>query len=85
MKKCLKIVANSSELLFYCHDCIPNILKKLYCNNWCCRGGTPSPFEIQKFNVIFNIPQKMINFRGYSLIPINIMINLESMHLIYPH
>ena len=30
MKKCLKMVPNSSEFLFYSHDCMLNIL-----NNFC--------------------------------------------------
>ena len=30
MKKCVKMMANSSELLFYCHDCMSDIL-----NNFC--------------------------------------------------
>ena len=88
MKKCLKMAANSSELLFYCHDCVPNILTILYYNQWCCRGWTPSPFEFQKVNIIFKMilqTKKTINFRGYSLIHISIVVNLESMRLIYPH
>ena len=59
MKKCLKMVANNSELLFYFHDCMLNIL-----NNFCIitngavmgRRRPPLNYEV---NVIFNmIPHK---------------------------
>ena len=77
MKKCLKMVPNFSEFLFYSHDCMLNIL-----SNFC----IITIGVYINVNVIFNIiPQKLIKFRGYSLIHINEMINLKSMRLIYLH
>ena len=78
MKKCLKMVPNLSEFLFYSHDCMLNIL-----NNYC----IITIGVYIKVNVIFNmIPQKIDKkFRGCSLININEIINLKSMRLIYLH
>ena len=76
MKKCLKTVANSSKFLLF-----PKYSKQyLYNNQRCLSWGGVS------WGVIINmIPQKKINFTGYSLVHINIMINLESMRLIDHH
>ena len=52
MKKCLKMVPNFSEFLFYSHDCMLNIL-----NNFCI---ITIDVEYVKDNVIFNmIPQNI--------------------------
>ena len=37
------------------------------------------------FSIWYHKQKKKINFRGYSLIHINIIINLEAMRLIYRH
>ena len=51
MKKCLKMVPNFSESLFYSHDCMLNIL------NNCCIITIGVYIKV---NVIFNmIPQKI--------------------------
>ena len=78
MKKCLKMVPDFSEFLFYSHDYMLNIL-----NNFCIIAiGV-----YIKVNVIFNmIPQKIDQIqRLFTIIHINEMINLKSMRLIYPH
>ena len=58
------------------------ILKKqfLFYNQWCCRGGRRPPlnFESQCY-FQYDTTKTVINFRGYSLIHINIMSNLDSM------
>ena len=67
------MAANSSEFLFYCHDCMPSILNN-FCvtyNQWCCRGGRRPllNFESQCY-FQYDTTKKVINFRGYSLIHI---------------
>ena len=68
MRKCLKMVDNSSELLFYCHDCMPNILINFsIITGWVVVGGR-NPllnFKIQCY-FHYDTTKKVINFRGYS-------------------
>ena len=78
MKKCLKMVPNFSEFLFYSHDCMLNIL-----NNFCIM--TIGVDYKNQCYFQYDTTKKLIKFRGYSLIHINEMINLKSMRLIYLH
>ena len=82
------MVANSSELLYYCHDCMVHtkyFIKNCTITSGVVVVGRRPPLNFKK-SMLFSIyHKKMINFRSYSLIHINIMINLESMHLIYPY
>ena len=77
MKKCLKMVPNFSEFLFYSHDCMLNIL-----DNFCI---ITIGVELQKSTLFSIYHKQLIKFRGYSVIHINEMINLKSMRLIYLH
>ena len=56
--------------------------KKLYYNQWCCRGGRRPllNFESQLFQYFqYDTTKTVINFRGHALIHINKMSNLDSM------
>ena len=66
------------RILILFHDCMLNILNNFVSYPLVLNYKSQCYFQ-------YDTTKKLINFRGYSLIHINEMINLKSMRLIYLH